>query len=689
MIGFEPGLSIIVPTYKGIRTLPELLNSLEMQSIDKELYEVIFVLNGSDDGTEAFLRDFCTRHPSMNIRFAKSSQSGAGRARNIGISLARFEYMTFVDDDDSLARKFIETGLEFASQHSCVALPMLDIRDGGVNETTAINLRLKSLSGATIALSSVPWILGYNAAKIVPSRILKKYRYQEDLLSGEDVVFFAQLLQEPSIEIRIPNVDHTSAYLRSVRDGSVSRQERSFDFNVKQRIQVIAKLQEVNVDPDGDAAIEFLKSAQFGFVLDYLRDFPDDVPKAQLLARLSEIEGLSWDGLRDGVVSKAVFSYCFPPFNDPSGNVAAKRIRNEQEIVDVFAADLTGVRDIDNSLLQIGEPFVNSIKRIKATPSFSDWRFILEFGKKAAKEAENRLRKGISYSSLYSRALWSGSHVAAALFKLEHPELSWTAEFSDPMIRDASGNLRHGRCSRDFVTRKLIKIVSQYLGTEYKPNSHFELVQFVTFALADEIIFTNEHQKNAMLHDTPKEIAALVEPKSTISPHPLPDSDLYKTGRELNLVIPGRINLAYFGSFYGNRGLGNLGKALAGLSEKEKMDLALHIFTNSAVGSAEALSNEGFPLYVHEPLPYLDYLKCLGDFDVLIVADAITDDSAYERNPFLPSKYSDYAGAGTPIWGLVEQGSTLDSMPLAYKDDIKSTLVELQDRLREILHKAS
>ncbi len=35
-----------------------------------------------------------------------------------------------------------------------------------------------------------------------------------------------------------------------------------------------------------------------------------------------------------------------------------------------------------------------------------------------------------------------GSHVLAALVKLQWPETRWIAEYSDPMVRDANGERR-------------------------------------------------------------------------------------------------------------------------------------------------------------------------------------------------------------------------------------------------------
>ena len=47
---------------------------------------------------------------------------------------------------------------------------------------------------------------------------------------------------------------------------------------------------------------------------------------------------------------------------------------------------------------------------------------------------------------------------------------------------------------------------------------------------------------------------------------------------------------------------------------------------------------------------YLEFLNLTTKFDCLIVNDAATG-ASHARNPYLPSKWADYRGAGTPVWG--------------------------------------
>lgn len=63
---------------------------------------------------------------------------------------------------------------------------------------------------------------------------------------------------------------------------------------------------------------------------------------------------------------------------------------------------------------------------------------------------------------------------------------------------------------------------------------------------------------------------------------------------------------------------------------------------------------------------FLDFLALCRRMDVLLVNDAMTS-GMLPANPFLPSKWSDYKGSGTPVWGIVERGSILDGQDLTYR----------------------
>lgn len=674
---FAPGISIVLPTYNNSETLPRALRSLEEQTLSKELFEVVVVLNGAYGSSEELLR----RPSDLNLRVFKSSKTGAGRARNLGLSVVKRSHVTFLDDDDRFEPRFLEAAWNVVREGTGA---LLGIREEDVNGKTvpsSLNARIKMLSGSSAEVCTIPWALGFNACKVVPAGIQTLYRYSEALGSGEDVAFFASLLKHPNLKFAVPKLENSN-YIRSIRANSVSRRERSFDFNVAQRLDVIGSLQSLELAEEADAAASSLISSQFRFVEDYLADHADEVQKAAQYSALAGVVGLEINKLNPEPATRAVFSYCFPPYADTAGNVAAKRIRESGELVDVYSATMDRVRLVDRSSLLMVEPFIRNHRVISTVPSFSDWNAITDWAKKASRQAA----KQGHYDSIYSRSMWSASHVAALLYKRKFPHVRWTAEFSDPMRVDAQGHLRLGKITAGLVTRELKKMAHR--AGMPKGNTHFDLTEALTMYYADELVFTNRNQRDFMMSFYKKEDQETFLKKSIVRSQLKPDAGLYELVEANYPLDREEINIGYFGSFYKNRGIGEVAIALESLPQHERQKLHLHVFTpdpNSAGANLKVMAPRA-RVTVNRGLPYLEFLNLATKLDVLVVNDVDVNGTELPTNPFLPSKYSDYIGAGTNVWGIVADGSPLAELSMKYRsrtgdsESIKDVLLALASR---------
>ena len=107
MPGRVPKVSVIVPVFNPGERIDPLLDSLLGQSLPAGEHELIFVDDGSTDGTGERLAALAAEHD--NVRTIRIENSGwPGRPRNVGLDAAQGEFVYFVDHDDYLGTEALE-----------------------------------------------------------------------------------------------------------------------------------------------------------------------------------------------------------------------------------------------------------------------------------------------------------------------------------------------------------------------------------------------------------------------------------------------------------------------------------------------------------------------------------------------------------------------------------------------------
>ena len=89
-------LSVVIATFNRRHSLERTVPALLAQDLAPEDYELIFVVDGSTDGTFELLRG---QKPRCAMRVLESPHRGAGAARNAGIAAAAGDLVIFLDDD--------------------------------------------------------------------------------------------------------------------------------------------------------------------------------------------------------------------------------------------------------------------------------------------------------------------------------------------------------------------------------------------------------------------------------------------------------------------------------------------------------------------------------------------------------------------------------------------------------------
>ncbi|MCM8798839.1 MAG: glycosyltransferase family 2 protein, partial [Candidatus Omnitrophica bacterium] len=97
-----PKISIVIAGYNCSQTIEETLKACLNQDYPRDLYEVIFVDDGSNDGTQESVRKF-------PVRYIWQPHSGPAKARNIGWQEAEGEIIFFTDSDCVPDEEWIRT----------------------------------------------------------------------------------------------------------------------------------------------------------------------------------------------------------------------------------------------------------------------------------------------------------------------------------------------------------------------------------------------------------------------------------------------------------------------------------------------------------------------------------------------------------------------------------------------------
>jgi glycosyltransferase involved in cell wall biosynthesis len=116
---------VVVPVYNPGSYLRRCTESLVSQTMPPQDYEVIFVDDGSADGTPARLDELAAAWPQVRVIHQENS-GWPGKPRNVGIEAACGRYVFFCDADDWLAPEALTSLYEFAeANHSDVVLPKM------------------------------------------------------------------------------------------------------------------------------------------------------------------------------------------------------------------------------------------------------------------------------------------------------------------------------------------------------------------------------------------------------------------------------------------------------------------------------------------------------------------------------------------------------------------------------------
>lgn len=107
-----PSVSVVIPAFNSARFIAAAIQSVQDQTLQP--LEIIVIDDGSTDGTPSVVQ---AARGSIAVFYHRIENSGAGYARNIGVSRARGEWIAFLDADDRWHANRLEVQLAQVASH--------------------------------------------------------------------------------------------------------------------------------------------------------------------------------------------------------------------------------------------------------------------------------------------------------------------------------------------------------------------------------------------------------------------------------------------------------------------------------------------------------------------------------------------------------------------------------------------
>lgn len=186
-------ISVIVPIYDSSKYLHRCLDSIKNQTYEN--LEIILVDDGSTDNSGEIADEYA-KSDKRFIVFHLSNQ-GVSHARNIGLDFFHGEYVSFVDSDDFIERRYIERLFYAIKKENTLISRCLphdslnpDIQGyENVRWTEPISINVKKEFDYTERYAYGPtW------GTLFHKELVGDVRFDEDIFVGEDILFMAKMI---------------------------------------------------------------------------------------------------------------------------------------------------------------------------------------------------------------------------------------------------------------------------------------------------------------------------------------------------------------------------------------------------------------------------------------------------------------------------------------------------------------
>ncbi|MGE6149165.1 glycosyltransferase family 2 protein [Aeromonas media] len=180
------GLSIIIPAFNAEHTIGRTLTSV-VKSLDDILYEIIIVDDGSSDGTKDIVKDFYINNELISLVYLYQENQGVSAARNNGVDAAKYQFISFLDADDTYLtdfKKFYLFAVDNKNSYDFFSSSYFINSKKRIRTYSSDNIFIDFLDNQFFCTNSV----------IVKKDVFEKEKFRIGFKNGEDIDLWLRLI---------------------------------------------------------------------------------------------------------------------------------------------------------------------------------------------------------------------------------------------------------------------------------------------------------------------------------------------------------------------------------------------------------------------------------------------------------------------------------------------------------------
>lgn len=219
-------ISVIIPTYEPDYYIWECLDSIKKQTLNKNLFEVLIILNGEKEPYYNNILNYIKKYKLQNFKLLYTELNGVSNARNIGLDNCKGDYIAFIDDDDYIDENYLKNFFNILEKQTLFVAEMKNFYED--NRKIAENIKYKE-NDTTNNFCQYRKSFSYIGAKVIPKNVIKDFRFNIKYKNGEDSLFMLEISKNIK---QIKTSYKNSIYWRRIRNNSASSKNRNLKYEI-------------------------------------------------------------------------------------------------------------------------------------------------------------------------------------------------------------------------------------------------------------------------------------------------------------------------------------------------------------------------------------------------------------------------------------------------------------------------